>query len=100
MDIGKVRKLSMGGYLYIIKSAKSGRYYIGSTSDIERRLSEHNRGQTKSTVNHTPWNLLFCKLFTDISVAHKLERRLKKMKSRKIIEQIIADQEVKIGPVA
>jgi putative endonuclease len=87
----------MEGYLYILKSDRNGRYYIGSTSDLERRVKEHNRGQTKSTAKLAPWKLMFSKLFPDVIVAMQFERRLKKMKSRKIIEKIILEQEIYMG---
>jgi hypothetical protein len=32
----------MAGYLYILRSSKSGHYYIGSTNEPERRLHQHN----------------------------------------------------------
>ncbi|MEI6479299.1 MAG: GIY-YIG nuclease family protein [bacterium] len=31
-------------FVYILKSLKDGRYYIGSTSDIEKRVERHNHG--------------------------------------------------------
>ncbi|WP_367119222.1 GIY-YIG nuclease family protein, partial [uncultured Mucilaginibacter sp.] len=32
-------------YTYILQSTKSGRYYIGHTSNIEERLERHNTGK-------------------------------------------------------
>ncbi len=34
------------GFLHILQSESSGRYYIGSTNDLKRRLSEHRRDHT------------------------------------------------------
>jgi hypothetical protein len=31
--------------LYILKSQSNGRFYVGSTDDLARRLEEHDRGQ-------------------------------------------------------
>ena len=45
--------------VYIIKSEKTGRQYIGYTEDIDKRLKEHNDGKTRSTKNKGPWNLLY-----------------------------------------
>lgn len=36
-------------YLYILKSLKDSKLYIGQTSDLRKRLAEHNTGQNKST---------------------------------------------------
>ena len=43
--------------VYIIKSVKNSRYYIGSTIDIDRRLKEHNSGKVFSTKGNIPWEL-------------------------------------------
>jgi len=32
----------MAHYVYILQSLKDNKYYIGSTSDVEARLSFHN----------------------------------------------------------
>jgi putative endonuclease len=79
-------------YLYILYSQKLNRYYIGSTSDFERRLSEHNRGQTTSTRSGMPWELKFLLDVGDIKQAKDLEFKLKRWKSRKLIERVILDQ--------
>ena len=36
-------------FIYILKSLDSRKYYIGSTKNVERRLSLHNAGQVQST---------------------------------------------------
>jgi putative endonuclease len=36
-------------YVYVLKSEKDGRLYKGLTSDLEKRLLQHNAGITKST---------------------------------------------------
>jgi putative endonuclease len=93
---GEVRKNIMA-VVYILQSQKNGRYYIGSTNNIERRLLEHNSGKTKSLRNILPVELLFKKEYADLSEAGRMELRLKKLKNRKIIERIIKDKEIKLG---
>jgi len=85
------------GFLYILQSEKNGRYYIGSTDDIARRLGEHNRGHTKSTANLVPWKLVFCQKYQSVVVARQMELRLKKFKNREIIKRIIIEQKIKAG---
>ena len=36
-------------YVYALRSLKDLRIYVGMTQNIEIRLSEHNKGKTKST---------------------------------------------------
>ena len=88
----------MEGYIYILKSLKNNSYYIGSTIDIERRLFEHNTGKTKSIKYLIPWTIVFTKKYSTIKKARQIEYRLKKAKSRKIIDNIVKDQDIIMGP--
>jgi len=81
--------------IYIIKSLKNGRYYVGSTIDRERRLVEHNIGQVKATKNLRPLKMVFYQEFDNIKTARQIEYRLKKKKSRVILERIIVDVKIK-----
>lgn len=42
-------------FLYILESETTGRFYIGSTNDLERRLAEHARGCSLATRDRGPW---------------------------------------------
>ncbi|MBP9815989.1 GIY-YIG nuclease family protein [Candidatus Woesebacteria bacterium] len=75
--------------VYIIKSDKNNRCYIGSTTDIIRRLDEHNIGKTPSTRYLGPWKIVFTQEFDLLSDARRMERKLKSFKSRKIIDRIV-----------
>jgi len=45
-------------YVYILKSlATVGRFYVGTTRDLDRRLSEHNSGLCSATRKHRPWRI-------------------------------------------
>ena len=56
-------------YLYILKNLKTDQYYIGYTSNLERRIDEHKR---KKDVE-----LLYYEAYIDESQARKRELRLK-----------------------
>ena len=68
--------------VYIIKSQKTKKRYIGFTQkNIEVRLAQHNNGENKSTKNGIPWELIYLESgFTDKTTALKRENALKKMK--------------------
>ena len=85
-------------FLYILQSIKNNRYYIGSTNNLERRLIEHNCGKTRSLKYLRPLEIVFQKEFEKETDARLMERKLKKFKSRTIIESIIKDQEIRMGP--
>ncbi|MEW6714874.1 MAG: GIY-YIG nuclease family protein [Nitrospirota bacterium] len=44
-------------FVYILKSEKNGRSYIGHTADLQKRLIEHNNGKSISTRSGKPWKL-------------------------------------------
>jgi len=50
-------------YVYILKSLKDGRFYIGSTSNTETRLAFHNAGLQRSTKNRIPFVLKYVEEF-------------------------------------
>ncbi len=85
-------------FLYILKSKKNNRYYIGSTNDLERRLQEHNSGKTKSLKYLRPLQVVFYKEFENEIEARQMERKLKKFKSRDILDKIVGQQKLVTGP--
>jgi len=45
--------------VYILRSLKDNRAYVGYTSNFERRFKQHNSGQVKATKHRIPFQLLF-----------------------------------------
>ncbi len=84
-------------FVYILKSEKNGRFYIGSTNNFERRLDEHIRGKSKYTRNNLPVVPVFSQEFPNIKTARKIEYRLKSFANRNIIEKIIKNQRLTLG---
>ncbi|MGA7721169.1 MAG: GIY-YIG nuclease family protein [Ignavibacteriaceae bacterium] len=80
----------MGYFTYILYSEKLNKHYIGHTKNIERRLFEHNSLQSSSTKSGAPWLLVFLKEFSTNSESIKFELKIKSMKSRKFIDELIA----------
>jgi len=78
-------------YLYIIYSELSDKYYIGHSSDPDKRLSEHNNDlRSTYTSKHRPWKILAAfPVSEQRNIALRVERYLKRMKSRKMIEKLI-----------
>jgi len=68
-------------YVYIIKSRKDGKLYIGQTSDLRRRIKEHNSGQTRSIKNRRPFFLVYYEAYLDFKDAKTRELKLKKYKN-------------------
>ena len=77
-------------FVYIIYSLSLDRYYIGYTTDLEKRLSEHNNGISTFTAKASDWELKFNESFDSRENAMKREREIKRKKSRKYIEWLIS----------
>lgn len=77
--------------IYILYSSLRDKYYIGSTTDMQRRLLQHNSGHTSSTKGGRPWTCAFQSLDMSLVEARRIELKLKKWKSRVILEKIIHD---------
>ncbi len=65
-------------YAYILKSMTQNRYYYGSTSDLNRRINEHNSGRVKSTKARRPCELHYYEAYRTRSEAQRRERFFKK----------------------
>lgn len=81
-------------YLYILKSEKINRFYIGITNNLQRRLRQHDSGLSKYTKTILPIKLAFFQTFEDINEVRKAEKWLKKSKSKSLIQKIIADGKI------
>ncbi len=77
-------------WVYILYSEKCDRYYIGYSSDVLARLERHNAGMVTATKNCRPYQIKTTKNFNTELEARKEELRLKKQKSRKYLEHLIA----------
>ena len=77
-------------FTYILYSSKLDKYYIGACTDLERRINEHNIGHSKFTSLGKPWTLKYSENFETLIEAKRREMQIKKMKSRKYIEDLIA----------
>ncbi|MCH8947789.1 MAG: GIY-YIG nuclease family protein [Acidobacteria bacterium] len=64
-------------YVYILRSSRDGRLYVGSTENLKRRLREHRNGQCSSTRNRRPVTLEAYIAVKQESTARSLETYLK-----------------------
>jgi len=69
-------------FVYVLKSNKNGRFYTGSTNDINRRLVQHNQGRSKYTRTGKPFVLLRTEEYKTRSEAMNREIYLKTGKGR------------------
>ena len=76
-------------FVYILYSPSLNKRYVGSTSELKRRLMEHNTGKSKFTKGGIPWNLVYQENFKTNSEARKRERFLKSGIGRNQLDEIL-----------
>ena len=79
----------MNFYVYILKSLKDNKLYIGYTTDFKKRIEYHNSGLNTSTKNRRPFKLLFAESFINEKDARKRERFFKTGHGREEIKKIL-----------
>jgi len=68
-------------HVYLLQSTKNDSLYIGMTSDLEKRLSEHNSGKVYYTSRHYPYKLLYYESYLTVQLARERESQLKRFGS-------------------
>jgi putative endonuclease len=65
-------------YVYLLQSESSAdQRYVGITSDLRQRVTDHNAGKSSHTAKFTPWKLVAYIAFSDDQKAETFERYLK-----------------------
>ncbi|GAA0669731.1 GIY-YIG nuclease family protein [Natronoarchaeum mannanilyticum] len=78
-------------YVYVLECA-DGTFYTGYTTDVERRVAEHDAGEgAKYTRGRTPVELVYREQFDSQSAAMSREHELKQL-SRDQKEQLVDDE--------
>ncbi|MBI3638648.1 GIY-YIG nuclease family protein [Candidatus Wolfebacteria bacterium] len=76
-------------YVYILKSKRTGKYYIGYTNNLEKRLKVHNSGKTKSLVRHIPLEIIQIEEYKFYQEARRREKQIKKYKSGEAFKKLL-----------
>ena len=76
-------------FVYILRSLKDGRYYIGSASDLEKRIERHNRGGNISTKNRRPLELVYFEIYNTRVEALCREKTIKSYKGGEAFKKLI-----------
>lgn len=70
-------------YVYVLQSLKDRKFYVGSTSDLKRRIAEHTIGKVESTRHRLPLKLLCYEAYQHKQEAQKRELFLKSSDGKK-----------------
>ena len=77
----------MDYFVYFLKSEKNGNIYVGSTTDVSKRVATHNAGKVKSTKGYRPWRLLKYLRYASRSEAVKAELFYKTGQQKEILRK-------------
>jgi len=81
-------------WMYILECA-DGSYYVGSTKDLEYRLSEHQEGKgAKYTSRRLPVKLVYCEEYERVSDAYAREKQVQNWSRVKREALINSNQEI------
>ena len=67
-------------------------WYIGYTSDLEKRIIEHNSGKTITTKRKKPWKVLYYELAFNKEDAIAREKYLKSRMGRRYLKNRLKHQ--------
>ena len=77
-------------YVYILKSLKNQKFYVGVSGDPEKRAAEHNLGVVKGSKNNLPYELVYKEEYNAPKEAKQREYYIKSQKSHRFIEDLIS----------
>jgi putative endonuclease len=80
-------------FVYVLMSERNHRFYIGCTSNLQRRIDEHNNGKVRSTKAFVPWTIIFIEKYTSKTEAFKREKQLKSYKGGKAFKELLKKSE-------
>ena len=74
-------------YVYIIENVENTKeHYVGYTTNLKKRIKEHNSEDNKGYTRGRKWKLVYYEAYLDKSIAYKREQRIKRhSKIRKIL---------------
>jgi len=75
-------------YVYVIDSIRKKYIYVGITNNIERRVSQHNKGQSRTTKPYKPFRLIYQEGLATRKEARKTEKYLKSGCGKEFLRQL------------
>lgn len=81
-------------FVYAIHSQSLNLIYIGQTSNLEKRISDHLKGYSQFTSRAKDWILIYSEKCDSRSRAVKREKQLKSYKGRTFIRSLIGKKDI------
>ncbi len=77
--------------VYVIQSKQDKSFYIGYTSNLKKRISEHNMGLNISTRKQKPWELIFFEAYLSEKDARRREKYLKTNQGSRALKRMLKE---------
>ena len=87
----KDRMNTLSHCVYVLTSLSDGKFYIGYTADLSRRLKEHEDGRSQSTASRRPLRLVYCECFLSKNDALRREAYFKTAKGKRVLRLMLRD---------
>lgn len=78
-------------YVYVLQSETDAGLYIGYSSDLKRRISQHQAGESQATAYRGPWQLIYYEAYRMRQDAEGRERFLKSGAGRRYLSKQCRD---------
>ncbi|MCE7935865.1 MAG: hypothetical protein DYG96_14910 [Chlorobi bacterium CHB2] len=70
---------TMPAYVYVLRSTVTGQHFIGSTSNLQDRISHYNRTSGRTYRPGGPWECVYVEVCDKLEDARKRERHLRSL---------------------
>lgn len=77
--------------VYVLRSKKDGNFYIGFSTNLKQRLTDHFHGNSKATASRRPFDLLFCEYFDSKKDALRREKYFKTSTGKRALKLMLRD---------
>ncbi len=77
--------------VYVLYSLKDHKFYIGSSSNLHERLTNHIKGNAFATSFRRPFTLLFCEYFLSKKDALRREKYFKTTVGKKTLRLMLKE---------
>lgn len=78
-------------YVYILESIKYDKVYTGYTTDLNKRLKEHNRKEVFSTKPYIPWRTIHFEGYLNKRDAERREKYLKSSQGMRLTKRMLKE---------
>lgn len=78
-------------YVYVLQSLKDKSLYIGYTTNVKKRISEHNRKINFATKSKVPWKIIFLEVYLNSLDAKRREKYLKTNQGSRVLKRMLKE---------